>query len=445
MNQIRKFAIGMSMLSADIVLLSCCLYFTVIIEKTEWVTPNLFLWFGVTAIAYVINLILQNKQVRVSTLFLCNLIWMILSAILVCLLFTSDPAGLFLKVFVCGVIIVIEGHSCYLALTPFKTEQCVLFLDALIVVIALFLCGCELRQLSGVLPMQILCFAVVGYMLIALIFLRTSPTGQTQATVPGNILSGASISGRIGVFIALGSIVTASCILCALLSLKAGQAAQNLWSLFIMLLKNMKDGLHVIGEKCTAFFSRFDTQTDSAGVSPIQSPSSSSGAGNAWIPVPDIPLWIPLTIGIAVLILAAVLIVRALLHLKKEKLSSVSEKNWSVTVTRRAVSRPKASRWRKLLDKLILRYRMHCQKKTPVGLAILARKMGNSIGVSMQKKETWHSYVTRLSAFGDTPTLLELARFLERYFYSGNEISLSQEQYTRFARSLKQLQRTALK
>ncbi len=452
MNQVRKFAIGMSMLAADIILLACCLYFTVIIQKMEQVHPNLTLWFLLAAIAFILNLTLQKKQIRISTLCVCNMIWMILSAISVCLMFGSEPTNLFMKVFVCGVILVIEGHSCYLALMPFKTEHCVLFLDALVVVISLFLCGCELRHLTGVLPMQILCFVVIGYILAALIFLRTAPIDPDLASALSEktdsnptsdkpaVLSGSGISGRIRVFAALGAIVAASCILCALLSLKAGNATQNLWSLLLLLLKSLKNGLHMIGEKCTDFFSRFDTKTDTAAALPAQS-SSAADADNEWIPVPDLPVWLPMTIGIAVLALAAFFVVRALLQLRQKKLMTARHTYQTVIVTRQSIASHRPSFLKRLQNKFHLLYRMYRQRKTPVGLAILARKKGNSIGVPMQKKETWHSYLKRLSAFGDTSTLLELAEFLKCYFYSERDITLSKEQYIKFVRSLKKMQK----
>lgn len=438
MRTIRKFAIGLSMILTDIVLLSCCLYFTVIIQKVETVEVNLALWIAIGILAFVMNLLLVKKQKPVGMLLFCNIAAMIISCVLVCLTFTGGTAGIPLRVFVCGVLCIVVGHGCYLALMPFKAEQSILFLDALVVVVALFLAGCELRKLTGVLPLQMLCFFTVGYMLIALVFLRTFQEEN-------QVIRGGSVKGKAGIFGALSAIIIFSILLCATLSMRASGAVKSLWEAALYLLLHVKGWMGKLGNILTSFFLRFaDNEGSEQALSAVQSGSVSSSE-DEWIPVPELPAWLPAVIGIVILAFVAFILIRTILRLRHEKLSDGKPAFQSAEIICEAGENRTPPLWERIRKKIFLLQRKRELKKTPIGLAMLSEKRGKTAGMPMQPSETWHGYVRRLAESGNSEILQQMSALLERHFYSDSLQELSLEEYKKYASALKQLKKQRVK
>ena len=423
----------MSILLADIVLLSCCLYLTVIANRMEQVQPYLLLWIGLIIIGYLVNLHIVKRKSRVGPIALWNVIWMIATAAIAALTFDCQPNSIPLKIFVCGVLIVIQGHSIAQAILPQRAESHLTFLDIQVVVVAIFLAGCHLKQLPDVMGLQILGFFSVGYTLAALIFLRTS---EEQVAV----VKGDSVAGRAKVFGLLGSIVAASCILCAVLAIMAQHATRSLMDIFLLLLAAIKGGLARIGAVLTHIFSRIPG-ADAEGVLPQGSTSETVAEETGAQAIMRLPDWMLPLAGIILVAVIAIIVIRLLYKLRREKIRISKKIYEAVKITSSTLTREKTSLLRRLLEKWKLRLKMYRERKTPQGLAVLARKSGKSIGIEMLPKDSWHGYVLRLAPYGDAEKLHALAEYLKQFFYSGQAAKLTKEQYQIFAEALKTLKK----
>lgn len=423
----------MSILLADIVLLSCCLYLTVITNRMEQVQPTLLLWIGLTIIGYLINLNIVKQTTHVGRIAIWNVCWMIVTAAVAALTFDCQPASIPLKIFVCGVLMVIQGHGIAQAILPHRAESHLTFLDIQVVVFAIFLAGCHMKDLTGVMGLQILGFLSVGYTLAALIFLRTS---EEQVTV----VKGDSVVGRARVFGLLGAIVAASVVLCAVLSIMAQHATRSLLDVFLLMLQGLKNGLARIGDVFKKLFSMLPGQ-EVAGELPTGSTSDPVAEETGLEAIMRLPDWVLPLVGIIIVAVIVFIVIRLIRRLRKEKISLNKKTYRRVEITSSSLQREKVSLFQRLLEKLKLRIKMYRERKTPQGLAVTIRKVGKSIGVEMLPDDSWHGYVLRLAPYGDTEKMMPLADYMKQYFYSGQMLELTREQYQTFAGALKTLKK----
>lgn len=434
MKLLRKFIIGMSMLLADIVLLSCCLYFTVIANKMELVSPNLIVWIGLVAIGFVVNLNVVKRAAHIGPIAIWNVCWMVITAAIVALTFVSEPASIPIKIFVCGVLMVVHGHGVALALLPQRAETCLTFLDILVVVFAIFLVGCHIRQFADVMGMQVMGFVSVGYVLAALIFLRTA-----EEDVP--VVKGDSAIGRAKVFGLLGGIVAASCVACGILSVLANHSAHSLKDIVVLLGQSIKVGAGRLAKLLNTLLSKLPGQDQAAGEIPLAQSGQMAAEQTGAQATAGLPEWVLPLVGVIIIVIVAALVFRLLWKLRHNKVEVRRQTEFRIAVTISTVHEKKISIFQRFLRKWKLRIQMFRERKTPEGLAVLLRKRGKSIGVEMLPDDSWHGYVLRLLSYGDEAALLELSEFFRAYFYGGKRITLSNDQYQLFSQALKKLRK----
>lgn len=434
MKLLHKFAIGIGLLFTDIVLLCCCLYMTVIADKMEALQPNYLLWISLVAICFMVNLALVKKSKSLGALLTWNLIWMVVTSITVSMTFQSTPSSIPLKIFICGVIIAIEGHSIALSLLSQKASTQLTFLDVSIVVFAIFLAGCHFKELQNVLALQLLGFICVGYTLISLIVLRTCEEGVS-------IVRGTSISSRVKVFGLLAIIVSVSCATCGVLTAVAKKAGSNLIDIMQFLFQSLKATLTKAGKLLQNLFSKLpQSHLEEDPVSGNYSgyPAAEESGLEAVMRLPE---WLLPLVGVLLAAIIIFFLVRLIHRLRKEKVhldtTSLLVKPTVVTIRKKAAP----TFFQRFRKKLALWRKMYHGRHTPEGLAILIRKSGKKIGITMQPNESWHSYTVRLIPYGDAAALTDLATYMEQYFYSGQHTLLSQEKYHFYATCLKQLKK----
>ncbi len=433
MTLLRKFIIGMGILLADIVLLSCCLYFTVIANKIDTVHTTLLLWIGLIIIGHFLNLLIVKQSGKIASLAIWNICWMAVIAIVAALTFDSSPVSIPLKIFVCGVLIAIQGHSIAQSILPHRAENHLTFLDIQVVVFAIFLAGCHIRSLQDVMGLQILGFLSLGYTLAALVFLRTF---EEQVA----IVKGDSVAGRAKVFGLLGGIVAACSILCAALAIMAQHATKSILDIFILMLQHIKNGLARIGTMLTNLFSRIP-QSDTEGTLPLGGTGEIVSEESGAEAIMRLPEWVLPLVGIFIAVIIACVVIRLVYKFRKETLSFDKKTYHQVEITFNILQRKKVSIFLRLLEKFRLRLKMYRGRKTPQGLAILIRKAGKSIGIEMHPEDSWHGYVLRLAPYGDIEKLQQLSDFLKEYFYGGYRTDLTKEQYHIFANALRHLKK----
>lgn len=421
------------MLLTDIVFLCCCLYLTIIADRMEAVTPNYLLWIGLVVICFLVNLISTKKR-KLAPLIAWNLIWMIITAITVSLTFQCAPASIPLKIFVCGVLIAIEGHSIALALLPQKASTQLTYLDVLVVVFAIFLAGCHLKNLDDVIGLQILGFICVGYALVALIVLRTY---EEQV----NVVRGENVANRVKVFGLLAAIVAVSCIACGALTVMARNAGSGLIGIILLMAQGIKKGFHSAGSVLTALFSKIPNHFGDTGDIPFISSGETIAEETGAEAVARLPEWLLPLVGIIVVIIVIAAIIRLIWKLRKSKLQFDDTQFKKVEITTSEISSTKQRWFQRLRDKFKLRLTMYRQRKTPEGLAVLIRKSGKSVGVEMLPEDSWHGYILKLTPYGDAEKLLEISNYMKSYFYSGKAQKLSREQHQAFASCLRHLKK----
>ena len=434
MNLLRKFIIGMSTLLADIVLLSCCLYFTVIANKMEQVWPNLLLWIGLVIVGFLVNLNIVRKATHIGPIAIWNVCWMIVTAVIVAFTFTSEPASPAIKVFVCGVLVIIHGHGLTQALLTQKAETHLTLLDVLVVVFAIFLAGCHLRGITDTPGMQALGFFAVGYTLAALIFLRT-------AQEEGTVVKGDSIAARAKVFGLLAGIVAICCLICVSISILAKHSARSLADIFLLLLQECKSGIGQFGSLLNKSLAKLPGQDPALGDVPFISSSETLAEETGSQAVSHLPDWIlPLT-GVIVVALIAIFVLRLLWKLRLQKLTLHRQNYQPITVTVSAIKTKKQSLLQRFLKKWKLRIKMYRDRKTPEGLALLVRKKGKSTGIEMQPADSWHGYVEKLIPYGEETALQELSSFFKSYFYSPVSCTLDTQTYRHYVNAIRTLQK----
>lgn len=431
---LRKFLIGTGLLLTDIVLLCCCLYLTVLADRMESITPNYLLWIVLSLAGFFVNLIIASKKSALALLVLWTMSWMALTAIVTALTFNCAPPSIPFRIFVCAVLVIIQGHGLSITLLPQRTDTQLTFLDILIVVFTIFLAASQAKVLGNVIALQLLGFLALGYMFVSLIFLRTS-------SAVGTIVQGDHISSRLKVFGALGGIVAGSCIFCAALSLMASNSIHTVFELLQLLGANAKVLLKKVGNAASILFSRIPQgEGDSA---PIGSSSSAvqTAEETGSQAIQRLPDWILPCAGILVLLLIILLLIRFIWKLRKNKLTFRSEHRISsqLTIVKTAKKNPPLlSKWR---QHLLLKWTIFQNRKTTEGLVLYLKKAGGALGVKMAPSDSWHGYTTRLMPYGDETILKELADYLQSYFYSPAPRVLSQKQYRHFKAALNQLKK----
>ena len=434
MRLLRKFVIGLGLLLTDVVFLCCALYMTVIAEKMVAVSPDYILWFGLVLIGFLVDLVIIKKKKQIALLLTWNLIWMIATIVIVALTFQSEPASIPFKIFVCGVLVIIEGHGLSQSLLPQRAEVQITFLDILVVVFAFFLAGCHLKGLEDVIGLQILGFIAVGYTLAALIFLRTY---EEQI----HVVRGDSLSSRVKVFGLLGAIVAISVIACGALSIMAKNATTGLLELLLLMWAGIKKVLLDIGAMFLALFRKIPNNQSGQ---PIDLGTTSPGATaeeSGAEAVLRLPEWIFPLIGILIAVVIILFVIRLIWRFRKEKLIQESLDFQKIEITTSHIKRKKASLWQRFMDKLHHRLTMYRGRKSTEGLAILLRKRGKSLGVEMQPEDSWHGYAKKLLPYGEESTLLALSQHFELYFYGGSTDTLSAQEYHKFAHCLRNLKK----
>lgn len=406
---------------------------TVMADKMEAIRPDYLLWIGLVIICFLLNLITTRKSISIGLLAALNGIWMALTAILVSLTFTCNPESVPLKIFICGILIIIEGHSIALALFPPKASTQLTFLDILAVVFTIFLAGCHLKGFQDVAGLQILGFISVGYTLVSLIILRTSEDS-------GPIVRGDSVSNRIKVFGLLAAIVAASCIACGALTVIAKNIGSSLIDILLIMFRGFKQALFTAGgffKRLIALIPVSDSVPAAIGNYAGDPPAEETGAQA----IMRLPEWVLPLAGILILVLISLFLLRLLYNFRREKVSFTAKTRQVTLASAENLPARSDGFFQRLFAGWKLRLLMFKQRKTPKGLAILIRKSGKSLGVTMEKADSWHSYVNRLMPYGDPAVLSELAAFMEQYFYGRQKPDLSRQQYQTFATVLKQLKK----
>lgn len=437
MKLLHKFSIGLGALLTDIVLLCCCLYMTVFANRMEAVTPNYLLWIGLVVLCFLVNLFIAKKGKQLTLLLVWNIVWMAVTVVLAALTFQCQPVSVPLKIFVCGVLIVIEGHSIAQTLLPQRASTQLTFLDVLVVVFAIFLAGCHLKGLDNVIGLQILGFICVGYTLVALIFLRTY---EEQV----NTVKGESVANRVKVFGLLGVIVAISCIACGALTVMARNAGSGLIDIILLMVQGLKKGLLSIGTVFETLFSKIPYTMGDTGVLPQISTGETQAEETGAEAVAGLPEWVFPLVGIIVVAIIIFFIIRLIWRLRKEKIQFSEKAFRKVDITASEITTDKQSWLKRLIKRWQLRLKMYRERKTTEGLAMLIRRSGKAVGLEMQPEDSWHGYVLKLIPYGDQAQLLELSNYLKTYFYSGKGQPLTREQYQHFSNCLKQLKKQEL-
>lgn len=434
MKLLHKFAIGLGLLLADIVLLCCCLYLTVIADRMIALSPDYLLWIGLVVICYFINLIIAKKGKSIGGFIAWNIIWMAITATVVAFAFQCTPDVVSMKIFVSGVLIAIEGHGIALSLLPQKASTQLSFFDALVVVFAIFLAGCHLKGLSDVIGLQIFGFICVGYTLVALIVLRTNEEGLC-------VVRGASVSSRVKVFGLLATIIAISCIICGGLTILAKNVGASLTDIVVGIFQMLKQSLLSVGDILGTFFSKLpQSQMGDASITGNYSgyPTAEETGAQAASRLPE---WLLPLVGILVAAVILWVLIRLIYRLRKEKIKISGNIASVITTEAISIRSKKDFFFRRLLNKWRLRFKMYRGRKSPEGLAVLLRKSGKRIGVEMLPEDSWHGYATKLAPYGNTVDLEALSDYMKQFFYSEGTIPLSREQYQRYAACLKQLKK----
>lgn len=434
MKLLHKFAIGLGLLLADVLLLCCCLYLTVIADKMQAVQPDYMLWLGLAVIAFLVNLILAKKSFSLGHLLAWNLIWMVFTTLVIAFTFDTVPNSIPFKVFVCGAMIAIESHSIALTVLPQKASAHLTFFDILAVVFAVFLAGCHLKDLQDVLALQVFGFICIGYTLVSLIILRTYEEDIS-------IVKGASLSSRIKVFGLLGGIIALCCITSGILTIIAKNVGASLIDIVRLLFQSAKEGLGALGRFLTRIFSKIpQSQLGDAAVTGNYAgdPAAEETGMEAAMRLPE---WFLPVLGIIIVGIVAILLLRLIYLLRKASIDTPSSPTRlkAESITFHKIKQP--SFLQRLLARWKLRIKMYRYRQTPEGLAILIRKSGQRLGIAMNPSESWHGYLKRLAPYGDTSVLQEFSAYMEQVFYSGQKQPLAKETYQRYASCLKQLKK----
>ena len=436
MRLLYKFAIGLGALLTDIVLLSCCLYLTVVSDRIsmEAVHPNYLLWIGLVVIGFLVNLFIVKKGRQLMPLLIWNPVWMIVTTVIAAFTFQCEPSSTALKVFVCFVLIIIQGHGISHAVLPQRASTQLTFLDALVVVFAIFLAACHMKDLPDVIGLQIFGFICVGYTLVSLIFLRTY---EEQV----NIAKGSSVASKVKVFGLLAVIVGVSCVVCGALTVMAKNAGSGLLDIILLMGQGIKRAFIAVGAACTRLFSRIPHNTigdvDLSGSSAGDPTSEQTGLET----VMGLPEWVIPLVGAIIIVFIAILVIRLFLKLRKEKIQISDKEFKSVEFTASELADKKPSWWERLKEKWKLRMKMRRERKSVEGLAMLIRKSGKVTGIEMQPDHSWHGYVLKLIPYGEECVLQEMSDYLKKYFYSGSKEPLSKEQYQKYATCLRHLKK----
>ena len=154
-----------------------------------------------------------------------------------------------------------------------------------------------------------------------------------------------------------------------------------------------------------------------------------------------LPEWLLPLVAIIVVAIIVFIVIRLIYRLRKEKITLERKTYRKVEITANTLPKEKHSLFQRLLEKIKLRLTMYRERKTPQGLAVRVRKAGKSIGIEMLPEDSWHGYVLRLMPYGEGEKLQPLSDYMKQYFYSGQTMPLTKEQYHVFVGALRTLKK----
>ena len=414
-----------SILLTEVVVLSCCLYMLVSFGLLEWVEVNPLLWLVLVLVSYVVNVFLVAKTGSRIVRMIWNLAWIVVSCSLAVMNFSYLPKLMFLQIIVPAVLIGIEVHGSNLALEPPKTENCLLALDVLFVAFVLFLAGSRYRQPGNIRGMILLGFITLVCLVISLILLRT--TSGKRRVVEGN----ASQSRR-NLFGLLTGMVVVCGLFCIVLFRAVQQGTIGVRNIFLGLLRGIRQLLYLL-ERFLYWLAQLLGLGQDEESYLLPKPEHDSFVGT-WDGYQNAVLFVVLAV-VAIVILC--ILVKNLNH----KPGMKTPTKQYATIFRYRYKGPRIPFLQKLFEWFALRSRMRRNKMTPEGLMVLVKKRGKRIGVMMESKESWQGYIRRIAAYGNRETILELADFIQKYFYRGVGVELTKQQYARFVRAIKSTKR----
>ena len=425
MQNSRNIAVGFSLLLTEMVILSCCLYMLVSFGLLETVQVSSYLWLGLIAVSYLVNILLAKKKVAMSLFAIWNVIWMVISFAVTWMSFSCDPDYLLLRILVAAVLVAIETHSCSISLEPPKVEQCLLFIDALAIVFILFLAGSRYQTPGNITGLTMLGFVNLIYLVIVMILLRTS--NGARRVIEGN----ATIS-RVKMFGLLIGLVGICAFVCVALFGAMRQTAFGLRELLLNILWGIKGLLRLFERFLAWLFRILGIKVGDITVGKLL------GYGKNLPPV-----WEGFrnTIMVMVLCIVAVIIIVIVVTTYQHKQGKKVVKTKSVIVFRercRHVRIPFLRRW---LDKISLYLLMLEKRNTPEGLLVLAKKRAKKIGVIMEPEDSWHGFLLKLAPYGDEASLREFAEYIKRYFYREVPMEFTREQYLKYRKSIQGVKR----
>lgn len=423
MWKIKKCAIGFSLLLTDVVILSSCLCMLVSFGLLTEVHIMPFRWLLLGGIAYLVNTLLAQKEVRMSGFVIWNLLWMAFSFCFVWMQFSCHPNLMLLRILVPLIIVAIEAHSCNIALEPPKAEQCLAFLDVLAIVFILFLAGSRYQMPGDISGLVVLGFANLVYLVIVMILLRTS--NGVRRVIAGDVTQ--SRGKVIGLVFGLFGLAI---FVCVVLFGAMRQTAFGLRELLIGILQGARGLLLLVERFFVWLFRLLGMATDDGTWGYIP------GYGQC-LP----PIWEGLTdtLLLLVLIIVAVIIFAVFLKTVQHRFSKKPAKSKTMVIVRERCKQVRVPFLRHILDKITLYLLMRRNRRTPEGLLVLAKKQAKKVGVTMEAEDSWHRFIEKLIPYGEEDTLHEFAEYLKRYFYRQVSIEFTTEQYLKYKKCLRDL------
>lgn len=430
----RKFFVGMSILFPELVLLGCVIYFPLMAGKVEYIQPRLFLWICVTVAGFAVNLFLCRRTIIWRRLFVWNLIWMVCSAL-------AGYHGTVAPGHVPGIVaavllIAIQGHGIYIACSEANAEQCVLVLDGVIVVFAVYLLVNDRIAFTEDVLLAVCGFVAVGWCLIGLILLRTFRQGDS--VVVGDRSKAAGMAGGlIGVLAALAVLIILGS------SKNSGSLAAVLMHGFLELLRQIRRGLAWIGGLLSKLFAGFSQDGNSFAGEPVRLQSYEE------VPVDFeptmLPMWLYVLLGVILLALLGCFLFYVFRRLRGRETRTESGKYRAVFVQGESIQEESERFWARFRKKWEFRRLVKKNKRTVRGLYYELERKGAAAGLPQKNGESGSAYLKRLAqvlseeAGTAKNALFKIAALLQQELYSNDAVILSGEEYETLHRSLDKL------
>lgn len=437
MKHVSEYMRGMSVLLSDVAIAFLVLMLFPLAWGWEFRIAA-GCWIAVLAVQFLADYLMIYHGTSMNFYLVFNTAVVAAGSFLTLYFSSCIPANTSLMVFL-GTCVVLTGCHCALAAYQMPgSNQMVGYVDALIVVFALYLYFSY--QTAGVYDgvCVIVTFAAVILNFLSINHLRTGSEA-------GHVIQGAGAGGKmILVVILLGSLL----ITAVVVGLASGQI-HSLVDLFLYVMQRVWNMLAVIGGFVGEILMVLILL-----IVMIFPSTPSSARQELWMQVKEevaeqtevaesvLPDWVQwLFFALLLAVLAGVILyqfrgVKIGQRRRVRNKKKIVRKSWLWAALK--------AYWRRIKESLEFEIQYQRHKKTPQGLLVLAERIGRQNHLEREAQESPGAYLRRLGAVMDAGEFFELAQMLDEIYYAGKQRKLTDVEYNRYASKIQDIRQVKL-